>query len=333
MEVAFYANGTYIKSDKINVYALQNKRQYTTQLNLQNNCVEPGATITVKLNPTHQLAESTMSDNDKSVTWNTKYPAEYCENNNNSILNWTQKYLNLSTIEDGYGVNVDQVDDKKWIPVNNYEKLAITKIEMRSKLMTDKKMGPNRDGWVDALNPGNDKIQIKAGYGFDIRVTVEYETNAYQNELTDPRLTVIPTSQLYTPLKPLQLTDNLFVKLPGSGTNLISLTTEDLKLQRTEDSVVENGVNKYIWTYTIEERLSPNGTNEMVNSLFIDENTKDGTYSINLYTLPIFGVPGKTLLKDSNDQFVQYDPLCANANITFEVNGSVYDDLNIGLIH
>ena len=331
VEVAFYADGKYLKSDIINVYALQNKRQYTTQLNLGNNCVKPGAQITVKLNPTHKIAESTLSDNNKTITWKTKYPDNYCENNNHYQLDWTQKYLNLATIENGYAVNVDQVKDKDWISLSNYEKVTITKIEMRSKLMADKKMGPNKDGWVDALNPGKDKIQIKAGYGFDIRVTVEYETNAYQNERT--RLAHIPMSQLYTPLKPLELTDNLFIKLPGNGENLVSLTTNGLKLQRTEQSVVANGVNKTTWTYTIQERLSPNGTNQMVDSLFIDENTKDGEYSINLYTLPIYGVPGKTLPKDSNDQFIEYDPICAKAQIKFEVKGSVYDDLNIGLIH
>ena len=330
VQVAFYANGNYVTSDTIKVYAKQGKRQYSFQLNLNGNCIEPGESIKVIVNPTHKLSESTMDDNSKSVNWNSKYPEGYCETNPKDKLTWKQEYLNLSLIENGYGVNVDQVDSANKAFTENYEKLTITKIEMRSKLMTDKKMGPNQDGWVDALNPGNDKIQIKAGYGFDVRVTVEYETNAY---IKESKLD-IPISQLYTPLKPLNLTDNLFIKLDGDGTNLISLNTEGIKLERPNAQPYNTGnVTKVTWTYTIAERLSPNGTNQMVDSLFINENTKDGKYKINLYTLPLFGVPGKTPKdKDSDGNFIQYDPICANAEIEFEVKGSVYDDLEIGLI-
>lgn len=331
VEVAFYVNGTYLKSDKIKVYATQSKRQYTTQLNLSNHCVEAGAKIEVKVNPTHKLAEYDMSDNNKTVSWNSKYPAEYCENKNTS-LSWKQEYLDLALITNGYGQNVDQVDSTKWISVQDYEKVTITKIEMRSKLMTDKKMGPNQDGWVDALNPGRDKIQIKAGYGFDLRVTVEYETDAYVNETTDSRLAAIPISRLHTPLKPLNIMDNLFIKLPGTTNQTISLYSSDLKLERDEPTITTNATTKYTWTYTIANRLSPNGTNQLVNDLFVDENTKDGEYELKFYTAPIYGVPGKTLLKDANQQGIEYDPICASQSIKFEVKGSVYDDLNVGLI-
>lgn len=327
VEVAFYVNGTYLKSDTIKVYATQDKRQYTTQLDLSANCVEAGAQIEVKVNPTHTLAEYDMSDNNKTITWATKYPEEYCENNNTSTLTWVQKYLDLALIADGYGDNVDQVDSKEWIPVTDSEKIAITKIELRSKLMTDKKMGPEQDGWVDALNPGNDKIQIKAGYGFDIRVTVEYETDAYVNEET--QLAHIPDSRLHTPLKPLEIIDNFYVKLPGSSNKVISLHSSDLKLDREEPTITTDSKTKLTWTYTLAERLSPNGTEQMVDSLFVDENTKDGTYELKFYTAPVYGVPGKTL----KESLEEYEPICANQTIEFEVKGSVYDDLNVGLIH
>ena len=337
VQVAFYADGNYVTSDTIKVYAKQGKRQYTFQLNLNGNCIKPGESIKVIVNPTHKLSESTMDDNSKSVNWNSKYPEGYCENKTNQTrLKWTQKYLNLSLIENGYGVNVDQVDEKEFILLDdNYEQVTIRKIEMRSKLMTDKKMGPNQDGWVDALNPGKDKIQIKAGYGFDIRITVEYVTNAYQNEKTNPKLKDIPISQLHTPLKPVLLTQNLFINLPSSQQPPISLYSNDIKLETTGPihETVPGILDNYHWTYTIAERLSPNGTNQMVDSLFIDENTKDGEYTIKVYTSPIFGVPGKTpKSKDSDGNFIQYDPLCASKEIKFEVKGSVYDDLEIGLI-
>ena len=330
-----------MKSDYIKAYALQDKRHYTTELTLPNGCFKVDDKITVKVNPSHKIHEYDLSDNAQTVVWGSKYPADYCATTSNPVLTWDQKYLDLLILENGYATNVDQLLDRDWVKVRDYEKLAITKIEMRSKLMTDKKLGPNGDGWVNVIevdSSGNitqvATPEIKAGYGFDIRVTVEYETDAYYNERTDSRLVQIPSSRLYTPLRSLNLADNLFIQLPGTGKNLISLTTDELKLERTETIDTSNNVTKHIWTYTIADRLSPNGTNEMVNSLFIDENTKDGEYEISLYTFPIYGVPDKTPIREGNsDVLTEHKPLCSNTTIKFKVNGSVYDDLNIGVIH
>ncbi|WP_339298066.1 hypothetical protein MKY92_25245 [Paenibacillus sp. FSL R5-0623] len=68
--------------------------------------------------------------------------------------------------------------DNTWTDTRSYyEEYKITNVMFRSKLTKDKLGG---DGWVDIL-ARPDQAKVKAGYGFEIKYIVKFDTNTYRN--------------------------------------------------------------------------------------------------------------------------------------------------------
>ena len=325
-----------IKTEKVKVYANQLNQHYITRVT--NVCVPEGSSIKVKINANFALHEERISDNEKTYTWkalgNRK---DYCyqANNKNTENLWTQRYVVLERQTGGYSNIVDILTKTpNPVDISNKESYEITAVWMRSKLMKDKGYGRAHpegqgSGWVNALNPAkNEEVVIKAGYAFEFQIEVTYQTNAYTNEKNHSKLTNLPANQdVYNRLDNLPLKDNLYLKTSDGKT--ISLNSSDIRFVKSETSD-QKGI--LVMTYTLDSRLSPNGTNQEVSGLFINEKTKDGKYALDFYTEPVYGVPGKTTQDVLSKNPAEYRPLCDKEQITFEVRGSYRDDLNIDLI-
>ena len=136
-------------------------------------------------------------------------------------------------------------------------------------------------GWVNALKPATgEEVVIKAGYAFDFQIEVKYKTNAYKIEKNHPQLNNLPSNKdVYNRLEKLPLNDDLYMKT--SDGKLISLTSTDIRFEKSTVGSVED---ELIITYQLASRLSPNQTGEQVDGLFVNEDTKDGTYYLEFYT-------------------------------------------------
>lgn len=326
---------TTVKTETIRVYANQMNQQYGTKIT--DVCVPEGSKIKVVVNPNHALHETDTSDNEKAYTWNAlSNRVDYCaqSSNKNTENSWTQRYVVLERQEGGYSDIVDiltSADDA--IETANKETYEITAIWMNSKLMRDKGYGSAHpdgagSGWVNALDPASgEEVVIKAGYAFTFQIDVKYSTNAYKNEANHPSLNGLASNQdVYVRLEDLPLNDDLYLKTSDGKT--ISLTSTDIRFVKSQSG----DKNEMIITYELDSRLSPNGTDQQVNGLFIHENTKDGMYTLDFYTAPVYGVPGKTTNDIVASNPSSYRPLCDSDQISFRVNGSYRDDLNVTLI-
>lgn len=324
-----------LKTETVKVYANRKNQQYSAKI--EGNCVTEGSTIKVVINSDYALDESNISDNYKTSIWKAlSNRADYCAQSSakNTQINWTQRYAVLERQEGGYSNIVDILTGAEdAIDISNNESYEIKAIWMNSKLMRDKKFGSGHpegagSGWVDALNSARgEEVVIKSGYGFTMQIEVRYKTNAYLNEDTHASLTDLPSNKdIYNRLEDLPLNDNLYLKT--SDDKVISLTSTDIKFVKSEIG----DKNELLITYELDSRLSPNGTGEMVDGLFINEETPDGTYEFNFYTAPLYGVPGKTTGEILAENPGTYRPLCDNHKISFRVNGSYRDDLNVNII-
>ena len=194
----------------------------------------------------------------------------------------------------------------------------------RSKYTKDKNLGTKKDGWVSMIN-SNDSI-IKAGYGFELKVIVEYKTNAILNNPVEKNNTTNGT--FVTNLNgSINITPEVFIEIPGSNNRVILSSTghegtkKGLTVKQTKDNVIENSMHVSEWEFTIKESTS-NGVKQP-GKIFIPENLKDGDYKISIYTPPVSGVSS---LSEYNT--FKYSSLCDRKDTNVTVKGSATDDLN-----
>lgn len=195
-------------------------------------------------------------------------------------------------------------------PVNQDENYRINNVLFRSKLTEDLKLGSNRDGWVDIAK--GEKGKIKAGYGYELKVEVEYNTNAFT---TEPSPWINGGQGQW--VRPQNVTPNLpnEIYIKTHDEKLLSVsgvhgTNPGLVVSRTGDK------NKTIWTYSIKPKNTLGI--KQTPKIYIDPETKDGIYNLQIFTPDINGIPTKPFEKT----------LCDNKNLKIEVLGSAMDDLN-----
>jgi hypothetical protein len=193
---------------------------------------------------------------------------------------------------------------------SQYENYKITSIKFRSKLTTDTNQGDN--GWVE-LTSGTAGL-IKAGYGYELQVTVNYNTNAF----SQPQPSVTGSySQNGTWVRPLNVTENLpnelFVKTPdGKILSVDGYSNTNAGL----DYTVTGDRTNTTWTYTIKAKDTL-GVDKTAPKVYIDPNTTDGTYNLQVFTPAINGVPTKTA----------GSKLCDSKTVQIKVQGADTDDL------
>jgi len=184
--------------------------------------------------------------------------------------------------------------------VSHYERYQIEKVLFKSKLTTD-----TQGGWVDILRqPG----KVKAGYGFEIKFVVRYETNTYtaspkpwsslcSGKSVSPGTSTVSAPKVITVTMP--FTDkygqpmkyNLFASTSGPWYNEV----------QTYEMPMRNA-------------LGMKNTRE----IFVNETARDGDYTVQIDTFPFYGTYDKP-----------YAPrdLCDRQYVTIRIIGADTDDL------
>lgn len=236
---------------------------------------------------TNQRTSNTWSEKFKWVETKGKWKTrEYCDGGYDSDGNHEHCYHTETYC--------DTWVSRRWEEVKDYnEQYKITNIYFRSKWSKDTKGG---DGWVDLLNGGTAKI--KAGYGFEFKVLVNYKTN--RNNLPSPEpvpwqecsygLTRNPGApSVYAP-------SLLYVEMPfSSNGNKVCY-------------IMDNTTNSGSWynrtqTFELPERSSFNIKNE--RKVYTNETARPGNYKMSVRTAVWDGYNPITPVDTSNKKPMQ----------------------------
>lgn len=249
-----------------------------------------------------------------------------------TIHKWSSTPQTYTTFNGAKSISYNKyttVSEETLNNVQNTEEFFIKDVLFKSKHTTDNKLGSNKDGWVSMIN--SDDSIIKAGYGFELKVIVQYKTNALLNNPTWSATANSGTSVTHLATG-INITPDLFIELPGDNTTRKILSASGYKgsskglvVTKTKDNVVVgSGSTKTQvseWEYTIKPAKSA-GTTE-ISKIFIPQNLKNGDYKISIYTPPVTGVSSLGESKNLN-----YSTLCDRKDVYVEVKGSATDDLN-----
>lgn len=204
----------------------------------------------------------------------------------------------------------------KSTPVKQTEAYKIEKVLFKSKFTTDNALGT--DGWVDMVTAQKDAL-IKAGYGYELKVIVGYNTNALSNQPTKKSI----SGGKGTTVRPYNVAPNipeeLFVKTSdGKVLSVSGKGGTEGKLQVKRSGTTENAK----WEYTLKSTSSLGVTEK--GKIYVGENVKDDKYSLDVWTPVINGIPTKL---DSSTGAYKINPLADHKKLKFEVKGSARDDL------
>jgi hypothetical protein len=212
--------------------------------------------------------------------------------------------------------------------VNQNESYKIEEVLFKSKYTKDNKLGVNADGWVNMATAQN-LPRIKAGYGYELKVTVKYATNALT---TQPAKVKIPkfsqrdsrtgNATLVRPYhtKP-NIPNDLFVKTPDGKVLSVSGSRGSIKGLVPDATNGTNG--RYTFTLKSENTLGLKAEGK----IYVGEDVKDGEYGLKVWTPVINGIPTKNMQTVAG--LTQYVPsqLADYKVVKFEVKGSATDDL------
>lgn len=238
-------------------------------------------------------------------------------------FSWNSNVISYNKISSGAKVQFN----KYYTTYNNLneatetytEEFGIQKILFRSKETREKKYG--NDGWVDLLNSREAELaEIKAGYGFELQIVTKYSTDALSKRtwtLSNNGASGTSVSALNG--KPNYGLEDVFLELPGtsttrkilSSTGYGSTTLGLISSKKVTGDTVE-------WTYTIKPANTV-GIGETAK-IYIPSETKDGDYTLKIYTPP---VPGATSVNKKT-----YSALCDRKEVIIKVKGSAMNDLN-----
>lgn len=307
-EVETWVDPSKDKELSVQVNANADKMVYEKDISTQkNNVGKDKAYILSPINPYNGACS--LNGQTTNNNWTKNYNRHYWGGT------YTEYYNFAGSRPYSFNKYYSMGDDNDTVSQN--ESFKITKVLFRSKMTEDKKQGTNKDGWVE-LTSGV-AGQIKAGYGYELKVEVNYNTNAFNSE---------PTAWNYGShseygmwVRPTNVTPNipseLFVKTPDG--KILSVTGNNKTIKGLDVSKVGDR-NSTTWTYTVKSKdtLGIKSTPK----IYVDENTVDGVYDLQVFTPEINGVPTKTSGRT----------LCDVKNLKIEVKGSVTDDLNTHIV-
>lgn len=228
---------------------------------------------------------------------------------NYNVHNWTgyhKTYVDLPS--QSFNIFTPSGDNPK--TMKQSENYNITSIKFKSKLTTDTNQGEN--GWVELIN--GTAGMIKAGYGYELKITVNYNTNAFNQP--QPKVSG-NYNENGTWVRPYNVTPNLpnqlFVETPDKQIlSVDGYSDTNSGLQYT----VKGDRTDMTWVYTVVSKDTLD-VNKSMPKVFIDPNTKDGLYDLKVFTPAINGVPTKT----AGGQ------LCDSKTVKIKVQGADTDDL------
>lgn len=242
-------------------------------------------------------------------------------------LSWTSNSITYNTLVSGESVTFNKYN----LNYNNsneatetyQESFGIKQILFKSKETTDNGYGNN--GWVDLLIAGQAKYaEIKAGYGFELKIVTNYSTDA----LTKRTWTISNNGSSGTDVSAINGGINygmeeVFLELPGTKDTRKILSTTGYEDSIKGLQVTKSGSGSNVtWTYTIKPSNTV-GSNTSPK-IYIPTEMKDGDYKLKIYTTPVQGV-GSVNKK-------QYSALCDRKEVAIKVKGTASDDLNSNII-
>lgn len=194
------------------------------------------------------------------------------------------------------------------------ESYNINYIKFKSKDTIDNKYGNN--GWVDLLKSSEkNKAIIKAGYGYELEIEVAYKTNAFQSQLaikqatSNGRITGTTVTKLNTPAN---IYKDIYVKTPDDL--VLSATGMYGTKQAFDIEVVESNNSTTVLRYKMKT-TTQNGVSVPLK-IYTDEASTDGAKTFKVWTPTITGVGYAS--KNIN--------LCDNEDVSYIIDGSMYDD-------
>lgn len=204
-------------------------------------------------------------------------------------------------------------DNSSYFPRSYNEIYKIEQILFKSKLTSD--LGLGNDGWVDLKsNVG----QIKAGYGYDLKIVVNYNTNAITSQ---PNIVQNPANPLMyhgkDPQNVISTSTGTFI----TNRNVMANVPKDIYVKTADGKLLSaSGIYGTTKAFTSRE-LSNDDTGVKVEytlindgKIYIDESTQDGKYNLSVFTPNVSGISGRNL--------------CDKNSVQIEVKGSMLDDNN-----
>ena len=212
------------------------------------------------------------------------------------------------------------------------ESYKIDYVKFKSKYTTDKGYGTN--GWVDLTKSSEkDLAKIKAGYGYELEIQVTYKTDAYKrfssnmsNILSHPKVpnatnTKVSGEQMLNDIAKANLNTDIYVrtsdgKVYSAGGTAVPSSSAAKITNAFNSTIVKNTNSEVTVKYTMKTK-NTSGLAEPTR-IYVGEDTKDGEYSIRVYT-PVQSGVGTVTNKAK---------LCDSLLLKYKVQGSMYDDNN-----
>lgn len=195
----------------------------------------------------------------------------------------------------------------RYTPKSNYhrsvyqwEDYQIKDVLFKSKETTENGWGNN--GWVSLItDPGH--AQVQAGYGYQIKMIVEYRTNAFNTEPVAYRNNN-GSGQFVRPQNVLpNISRDVYFQTPDGKILSVSGTHETLP--QFEARVVRATPDVVTIEYTLREGNTMGI--QTPGRIYVAEDTPDGMYKVRAWTPTINGVPTKNKRVDSRD-LIYYEP-------------------------
>lgn len=188
--------------------------------------------------------------------------------------------------------------------VQESERYNIQDVLMRSKVTSDNRWGEKGDGWVSMLNdPG--RAQIKAGYGYELKLVVSYSASLYPAELVENigaqrGVTVRPKNPLPNLTKDVYFQTSDSKILSASGIN------------NTNKVFVPRDINRSGYSSTVEYTLQDSYSLGVrtPGRIYVSEDTANGIYNVRAWTPEINGIATKNYTRrtDSTGTHTLYTP-------------------------
>ena len=228
-------------------------------------------------------------------------------NYNGSTIRWSKFNNSASYSFYKYGKGNESTLQKTY-----NETYKINYVKFKSKYTTDKEYGTN--GWVDLTKASEkDKAMIKAGYGYELAIEVEYKNNIFstQPKAYDTRNGSTASGQTANSLSSkANVYKDIYVQT--SDKKILSATGMYGTTSAFDMTIVKSDENSTVLRYTMK-----NTGNNNTMKIYTSENAKDGTYGLKVWTPVITGV--------GNPKKGQKE-LCDQESLSFKIQGSMYDD-------
>lgn len=318
-EIEITVNGTASLPATVHVNKPSNTNQRIWESNYNNNQASTTGTINPDGSNGNLVVKSPENPNNGGCTLSgvnnyVGFSKEHNINNYNGNYIGTPLYKGNNYVVSNGGFYKYGAGNSYNSTKNYNESYKIEQILFKSKLTTD--LGLGADGWIDLKsNVG----QIKAGYGYDLKIIVNYNTNAIT---TQPNIIQNPSNPLVNQGK----NPNSVSSSTSSGTfvtnrNVMANVPKDIYV-RTQDGKVLSASGIYGTTKAFTSReISNDNTGikveyTLINNgkIYIDESTKDGKFNITVFTPNVSGISGQNL--------------CDKTGVDIEVKGSMLDDNN-----